>query len=279
MATADDMVEAIKQLNLSVNVLVHEQRRNTEEVKKSNKGSNQNSGGKGGSTMGDLLGNYRNLTGGLRGAGSQFAGGNLAGGLQSIVQSGKSIEGVSSGITSAMGGGRLAAAAGPVGAAVVATVGITMALNEFKKALDAATQSTIAHYRQLGQYSSQMALNVALHDIQKMMREREKGDRLAPVAAELMQAEQQREDAGKEVEIAWEEFKAGFLIEFQKTMRDILMMGSDAVAVIKQYFGGSERIDPAPHLGAMLQQQADKLQKAKQQQRQQQQQPNRPNGF
>lgn len=260
MATADDMVEAIKQLNLTTNVLVHEQRRNTEELTKGRKKEKEP---KKPTTISDLIGRYQELSGGLRGAGASFAGGDISGGIKGMLQSGKDFGKLSDGITDVLGGGRAAGVAGPVGAAVVATVGITMALNEFKKALDAATQSTIAHYRQLGQYSSQMALNVALHDIQKMMREREKGDRLAPVAAELMQAEQQREDAGKEVEIAWEEFKAGFLIEFQNTMRDIMLYLSDAVGVMKQHFGGTERIDPVPHLGAMLQQQADKARQAK----------------
>lgn len=110
---------------------------------------------------------------------------------------------------------------GPVGVGLsilaVAAVKATQSLNEMAK-------GQVEYARSLSHASAQMALVMAERDIQELMRNREKGDRLSTSARALTQAEQFKEDNTKEIDIlidkgknyigaAWEVFKTGLFLQ------------------------------------------------------------------
>jgi hypothetical protein len=144
-----------------------------------------------------------------KGGGQALAGGDVVGGAASLAGVGEA-------------GGSALAAIGPAGLAVAGVVAAGYACWKFKEAMDESTRSTIANYKELSKNSGAMAQVMANRDVRELLREREKGDRLAGVAGALTDAEQHRADASKELEIAWEEFKAGYLTVWNEAIAQIL---------------------------------------------------------
>lgn len=154
------------------------------------------------------------------------------------------------------GGGRLMAAAkagGPAGMALTVIGATVGALGQFKQALDDSTRATISHYRELSEVSSGMAAVMAERDVRETFREMERGDRLAPIAEQLVKAEQDRADASFELELAWEELKGTFLTGYQEAMAEVLGLITD-IAVSLDWITKKAQEPDMSHIGTQANQ-------------------------
>jgi hypothetical protein len=123
-------------------------------------------------------------------AGAGAAGGPLA----------RSVQNVWTGLGSA------GASVSAVGAGL-AMAGLATAAVAAAKGMNALTDKQLEYNRSLSHASAQMAFVFAQRDIQELMRNREKGDRLVDSARNLTQAEQSRQENRKETDLLWERLK------------------------------------------------------------------------
>jgi hypothetical protein len=97
-----------------------------------------------------------------------------------------------------------ASAGGPVAVGIVV---LGAAAVKAAEALQRMTVEQVAYNRELAKVSPSMALVFAERDVQERMRNREIGERLAPSARGLTQAEQAAREATKDLEVLWEKIK------------------------------------------------------------------------
>jgi hypothetical protein len=129
------------------------------------------------------------------------------------------VEGAAEGIAA---GGGLAA-----GFSAAATAAMKVA-----KGLNDLSDTQLRYNRQLAEASAAMAATFAQRDVQERIRNIEKGDRLTESARALTQAEQQREENRKEIDIltdrvknsvaaGWERFKGAAFAPFNEMARQL----------------------------------------------------------
>lgn len=259
MATAQDIVDAITALTTSTEEL----RKSQEEAVRASERARQAAAesARVSSPVNKLLGAYGSSGMAGRGMASGVMSGNLSGALQNLLQTADQVGAASYAVSKSLGGGGVGAVAGGAVGAASAITGVASAAIEFKRAMDESTRATIANYRELGKFSGAMASVLAQRDVREMVRDVEKGNRLADVAGALTQAEQDRQDQGKELEIAWEELKGGFLYEYQRLLGGLLEIGSDLAVSLKEYFGGMEDVKGVETFGSILDKAADKAER------------------
>lgn len=78
---------------------------------------------------------------------------------------------------------------------------VASVIDQFRKALIRATEAAVNAARKYAEVSGSMAVAVAQRDIREMIREMEKGNRVASSADTMMGAEQFRKDQHKEIDI------------------------------------------------------------------------------
>lgn len=88
-------------------------------------------------------------------------------------------------------GGGLAKAAGPVGVAIAAAD----ALNEFKKAVYAATDAQLASAKKLAEVNGSLAATFAVREVSELKRDMQMAEATAGGVSELAASEQKRKDA------------------------------------------------------------------------------------
>lgn len=139
------------------------------------------------------------------------------------------------GATAAGIGGKAAAGIGmgaalasnPVGWAIAigaAVVGVTAALLTLPGAIKNTVKELIESQRQLAEVSASMAVIMADLDVKELMRQRRKGERLAPDVRQTAAAYNELAEQRMETEILWERFKLWW--ERQKTAFGSFLMNA-----------------------------------------------------
>ena len=132
------------------------------------------------------------------------------------------------GLTSAQG---ITAVAGPVGVVV-------SALTQFAQGLERTTERVQGFFHALAEFSPQMGLVQFEARQREYFRQREIGDRLSGSARELMQAEQRKLDARKEIDIAIAEGEAALGVLWENVKTDFYGLITPLVQGLNQLAGG-----------------------------------------
>jgi hypothetical protein len=145
--------------------------------------------------------------------------------------------GVASAATSALGAGGALGAATGVGVAFVAVAAAVWKAIDSVKAM---TEEQVNYAKHLSQASGMMAAVVANRDVKEMMRDMEKGNRLSGSMNELFDAEQERKDNTKDIEILGEKIKNGLLTFSNNVISGLAKPFNELAAAINKKLGDEE---------------------------------------
>lgn len=138
------------------------------------------------------------------------------------------------------GGAAAAGGAVATGAVVVSVLAVVAtALTLFGKAVVAAADKQLEAMRQYEKVSAGMALVFAQADLRDTLRNMERGERLAPSAQRLSDADQKLKDNSSEIIILVERIQNNLLAFIEGELADVLSIVNDAAKAINEAFGGS----------------------------------------
>jgi len=124
------------------------------------------------------------------------------------------------------------------------------ALYAFSKAVSQATDAQISAMRQYAQVSASMAVVLAERDVREMRRNMEKGDALAGSTKMLVDAEQERKETTKPIEILADKIYNGFLTVGNKIVTELAAPLADLAKVIDKWIEDGKEKDIPLHSGS-----------------------------
>lgn len=145
----------------------------------------------------------------------------------------------------APGAARFLAGAGRAAGPIAAIVAAVVAMNEFRKAVEQATEETFEHAKNLAKVSGSMAAVIVERDVRQMLRDIRTGEALAPSTKELADAEHRRKEAMLPIEIAIQDLKNGLLTFGNGAITAFVEPISKAVDEIRKSLGGTTGATPA----------------------------------
>lgn len=158
--------------------------------------------------------------------------------------------GIAAGSGAAAGGGAAAAGAAAVpviGWVVAALVLVGTALYAFGKVVTNAADEQLEAMRQYEKVSAGMATVFAQADARDILRNMERGDRLAPSAQSLSNADQKLKDNSSEIVVLVERIKNDVIGFLEDKVGAVLKPVNDAAKTINKWFGGENeelKIEP-----------------------------------